>query len=93
MFNVASKQEQSMLNARSYFAVPTGAASEWPSGVVVPADVSTFYTVTVATTTTTFTITATPIGPQLANDTACGTLTLRSTGQKERSGTAATCWG
>ncbi|MGZ5886984.1 MAG: type IV pilin protein [Ramlibacter sp.] len=92
MLNTASKEEQYILNARSYFSVPTGAASEWPAGTVVPADVSTFYTVTVATTSTTFAITAAPKPPQSTNDSACGTLTYNNAGQKGQSGTSATCW-
>jgi len=92
MVNTANKEEQYMLNARSYFSVPTGAASEWPSGTAAPADVSALYTVTVATTTTTFTITAAPKPPQDTNDSACGTLTYNNAGAKGRSGTAGNCW-
>ena len=94
MFNVANKQEQYMLNSRTYFAAATGSAAEWTAaGITVPTDVSTFYTVKVTTTATSFTITATPVGTQLANDTACGTLTLNNTGAKTSSGTSSTCWG
>lgn len=70
---------------------------------------STFYTLSFGEdepTSTTFLLEAEPVGPQLANDTACGTLSIDSTGVKcilggtkcSDSGTAATrqavdnCW-
>jgi type IV pilus assembly protein PilE len=42
----------------------------------------------------TYTVTATPVGAQLARDTACGTLTLNQTGARTKSGTSDldTCW-
>lgn len=42
----------------------------------------------------TYTVTATPIGPQLANDTRCGTLTINQAGTRTESGTGtvADCW-
>jgi type IV pilus assembly protein PilE len=42
----------------------------------------------------TYTITATPVGAQLARDTACGTLTLNQAGARTKSGTSDldTCW-
>jgi type IV pilus assembly protein PilE len=42
----------------------------------------------------TYTVRATPIGPQLANDTQCGTLTLTHTGARGETGSAdeAYCW-
>ena len=92
MFNVANKQEQYMLNSRTYFAAAN--ATDWgTAGITVPADVSNFYNVTVTTTATSFLVTATPTGPQLENDTACGTLTLDNKGAKTSSGTSSTCWG
>lgn len=93
MYAVANKQEQYILNARTY-------ANDLTSlNIAVPAEVSPNYTVTVtanmAATPPSYTVTATPIGSQLSRDTKCGTLTLDSTGAKTKSGTAATdaeCW-
>lgn len=101
MYTVASKQEQSMLNARSYFSVATGTAAEWIAPTVsmtVPQEVSNNYTVTVAkddaATPPTYTVTATPKGGQATNDTKCAIITLNNTGTKTKSGSAslADCW-
>jgi type IV pilus assembly protein PilE len=100
MMTVANRQEQTMLNARSYFAIATGTAAEWTAAkLTLPAEVSGNYTVTVAADNTatppTFTVTATPSGTQAAKDTKCGTLTLDQTGTRTKSGTAASysdCW-
>ena len=99
MMTVTSKQEQSMLNARQYFAVATGTPAEWTAvSMAVPSEVSGVYTVTVqannASTPPTYTVTAAPIGAQLSADTKCGTLTLTREGVKGKSGTAsvADCW-
>jgi type IV pilus assembly protein PilE len=97
MFQVSSRQEQTMLNARSYFAVATGVASEWTAAsMTVPNEVSPNYTVTVSKTDTppTYMVTATPKGSQLANDTKCGNLTLDNIGTKGISGTStiSECW-
>lgn len=104
MFNVANKQEQFMLNSRSYFSVATGSAAEWSAvSIAVPAEVTPHYTVTVAATNVvgaapTYTVSAAPIGVQLSRDTAnnpkCGTLTLTHSGVKGKSGAASVseCW-
>ncbi|HYF20454.1 MAG TPA: type IV pilin protein [Ramlibacter sp.] len=97
MMNVNSKQEQHMLNARSYFSITTGTSAQWTAvGVNLPSDVSNNYTVTVAAdnaaTPPTYTITATPKSPQSTNDARCGTLTLTNTGVKGKSGSATDCW-
>ena len=96
MFTVSNRQEQAMLNARSYFAVPTGTPAEWTGvSVVVPADVSVNYTFTVASSTApAYTVTAAPIDPQASRDAKCGTLTLTHTGVKGKSGPASVsdCW-
>jgi type IV pilus assembly protein PilE len=102
MYSVANKQEQYMLDARTY----AGALSEL--NVSVPTEVSSKYTITlrctmpVATGTCTaavgtpaYVITGTPIGTQLANDAKCGTLTLNQLGTKTEGGTASSaseCW-
>jgi len=100
MYTVANRQEQAMLNARSYFSVATGTTAEWTAvKVTVPKDVSDVYTITVAAnnaaTPPTYTVTATPGAAQASKDTKCGTLTLTQDGTKGKSGTAATvtdCW-
>lgn len=100
MFTVANRQEQSMLNARSYFAVATGSAAEWTAAsITVPAEVQANYVLTVASnnadTPPTYTITATPSGAQAQRDTKCAKLTLTQAGVKGKSGTApavSACW-
>ena len=98
MQTVASKQEQSMLNARSYFSAST--AAQWSTAnSPVPNDVSTDYAMSVAAVNTagvppSYTITAAPQGRQAINDAKCGILTLTNDGTKGRSGSAsvAECW-
>lgn len=96
MFTISNRQEQAMLNARSYFSVPAGTATEWAAvSVVVPADVSANYTLTVASSTSpSYTVTAAPLGTQASGDAKCGTLTLTHTGVKGKSGAASVseCW-
>jgi type IV pilus assembly protein PilE len=99
MFTVSSRQEQSMLNARSYFAVATGATPEWTAASMsVPAEVSANYTLTVASnnaaTPPSYTVTAAPQAGQASKDAKCGTLTLTNTGAKGVSGTSTVseCW-
>lgn len=99
MLTVSSRQEQSMLNARSYFSVAAGTAAQWTAAsMTVPAEVSANYTVTVAADNTVappiYTVTATPQTAQASNDTKCGTLTLTDTGAKGRTGTSTVleCW-
>lgn len=98
MLTVANRQQQSMLNARQYFAVAN--AGEWTTNanMSVPAEVSSHYTVTVAAnnaaTPPTFTVTATPSGAQATNDAKCGNLTYDQAGTKGVTGTGgvASCW-
>lgn len=101
MYTVANRQEQSMLNARSYFSVATGTAAEWTAvSITVPAEVQANYVITVASDNTagappTYTITATPSGVQAQRDTKCANLTLAQDGAKGKSGTApsvSACW-
>jgi type IV pilus assembly protein PilE len=100
MYTVGNKQEQGMLNARSYFSVADGTAAQWTAAaaMTVPTEVSEDYTVTVAAnnagTPPTYTVTATPKTAQASKDAACGTLTLTNTGTKGISGTStvAECW-
>lgn len=105
MFSVNNKQEQYMLDSRSYAGGATALAD---LSLTVPVEVSSKYTISVACTmptavgnctalagAPTYLITGTPIGVQLRNDTKCGTLTLSNLGVKTESGTAASfsdCW-
>ncbi|MEZ0306933.1 MAG: type IV pilin protein [Ramlibacter sp.] len=97
MATVANKQEAAILNARTYFSIPSGAASEWTAvSVALPTEVQANYTVTVvASGSPSYTVTAVPTGKQAVNDTRCGTLTLTHTGVKGKTGTApavSDCW-
>jgi type IV pilus assembly protein PilE len=97
MQNVASKQEQYMLNARSYHPTVSGSSTDLsPLGVVVSSEVSANYTVTVvsdnAATPPNFYVEAVPNVRQASNDSRCGTLRLTSTAAKTASGGGADCW-
>ena len=98
MVSVAAREEQSMLNSRSYFAIATGATAEWTAvNITVPADVGSNYTVTVtannAATPPSYTVTAVPQGNQANNDKQCGTVTYTQAGVKGASlGSVANCW-
>jgi type IV pilus assembly protein PilE len=96
MFELANRQEQHLMDARSYFC-STGQVCTHVIAVTVPADIVNDYGVVVAAPATTgrptYTITATPMGSQLIGDTKCGTLTLDHTGLKSASaGTEKECW-
>jgi type IV pilus assembly protein PilE len=103
MQGIVSKQEQHMLNARSYFPPGAAAASNAVAaeitaalGVSLPNDVLSNYTITVnsdnSLTPPIHSVTAAPKNGQQNADATCGTLTLRSTGAKEASGGGAGCW-
>jgi type IV pilus assembly protein PilE len=80
MMEVANKQQQFLLDSRTY-AATTAALSLTP-----PNEVSGYYTFTIATGATppSYTITATPAGAQLPD----GPLTLDNLGAKTRNGVA-----
>ena len=90
MQTAASRQEQYMLNARSY------ATSLADLKVAVSPEVASAYDFTVtadsAATPPTYSFTATPKGAQIGNDSKCGTLTLDNTGAKTASGGGTDCW-
>lgn len=93
MYQVASRQEQIMLDSRAY------AANLAATNLTLPADLTGKYTVTVTADATTtppsYLITAEPQGGQATRDTQCATLTLNSAGVKTESGTATSateCW-
>lgn len=93
---VGNRQEQYFLDARRYFPIATGSASDWSAvGVVVPSDVNSNYTITVSCSlpaaaggctalagTPTYTVTATAKPVQATSDTRCPVMTLTSTGTK-----------
>lgn len=92
----ASRQEQYMLNARSYY--PAGAASSTdlsPLGVAVSSEVAGSYDITVTADNTvappTFSIQAAPKAGQASADSQCGTLTLDHTGAKGAASSTG-CW-
>ena len=90
MLELSNLEQRYLLDARSY--APNLAALNYPP----PSNVSSNYSFTAVpkagTTPPGFTITATPIGSQLARDTACGTLTIDEAGVKGTSTGAAGCW-
>lgn len=86
MLDVAGLQERYRLDNRAY----TNDLNAL--GVQAPPEVSSHYTIAVVLVASGYTITATPTGGQLAADTACGSLTLTSTGTKSASGGGASCW-
>jgi type IV pilus assembly protein PilE len=99
MVTVANRQEQAMLNSRSYFAIAAGTAAQWTAvNMAVPGEITNDYTVTVAAdnaaTPPTYTVTAAPQGRQAINDVKCGSLTYSQTGTKGITGasTVANCW-
>jgi type IV pilus assembly protein PilE len=97
MQNVASKQEQYMLNARTFYPPVSGSTTDLsPLGVVVGNEVATNYTVTVvsdnAATPPSFYVEAVPKTAQATNDSRCGTLRLTNTAAKTASGGSADCW-
>ena len=92
MLEVASRQEQYLLDARRY-------ADDMPTlGMSTPSEMASYYSVTTSATNATppltYTVTATPRGSQLSQDTKCGTLTYNQAGAKGKSGTGsvADCW-
>lgn len=81
---VASRQQQYLLNRRTY-----GSLADL--GITVPADVARSYTVTVPTATAAaFVVQAAPVGGQTAD--ACGTLNVDQNGTRSASTGAPRCW-
>lgn len=102
MLKAANREEQIMLDMRSYVAVAASTSNANfsaapPTGINmgVPPDVTRYYSIVIAVPSAgAYTITATPIGSQLTDDTRCGTLGLDQTGNKTVTGTqpASACW-
>lgn len=92
MLELSNLQQRYLLDARIY-ATSTGALNYPP-----PSNVASNYefgintTPKAGTTLPAFKITASPIGAQLARDTACASLTIDEAGTKGASTGAAGCW-
>lgn len=95
MHTVANKQEQYVLDRRSYASTLTAL------NVTVPSDVLQNYTITTATPNPlipasplpSYLVTGTPLPAQAAGDVKCGILYLDSTGLKSTStGATSGCW-
>lgn len=83
----AQRVERFRTTTMSYAGAPAPAACT--------ADLNGFYTFGWQggnPTATTFAIAATPVGRQLAKDTACGTLTINQVGARGSAGSEAECW-
>ena len=90
MHTAVSKQEQYMLNARSF------TSTFGDLQVKVPPEVSNNYTLTTtadnAATPPTYYVEAAPTGGQATADSRCGTLRLTNAGVKTASGGGTDCW-
>jgi type IV pilus assembly protein PilE len=90
--DLLGRQQQFLLDRRTYATSITAAAADDGLGVAIPASVANFYGVRLVASTVappTFTVTLTPTGRQVAD--ACGTLTLDQAGVKTASGSGP-CW-
>lgn len=93
ILSVANKQEQYMLDARSY----TATLGSGGLGMATPSDVSKNYTVSisgVAAAPPAYTVVAAPTGGQATDDTKCGSVSINQAGTKAitGTGTVAECW-
>ncbi len=84
LMEVASRQQQFLLDTRSYATLSTLTSST--VGMVINSSVTKYYTITVDNTASAFTATAAPLGSQAAD--TCGSLILTNTGAKS----PITCW-
>jgi type IV pilus assembly protein PilE len=92
MSEVVARQQHFLLDRRAYSASITDAPASGGLGMTIPANVSTYYTVTlpaVGNSPPTFSVQAAPIGSQTSD--TCGTLTINQAGQKTATGTGS-CW-
>lgn len=83
MMDLANREQQYLLDARSY---ATGSSALASLNMSLPSDVTTYYTISIAAgaATPSYVITATPQGPQVPD----GNLTLDSDGNKTLNGAA-----
>jgi type IV pilus assembly protein PilE len=92
MSEVVMRQQHFLLDRRAYATSITSATSAGGLGMTIPASISSYYTVTVATNNAappSFTVTAAPTGAQTSD--RCGSLSLTSTGVRSYTGTGS-CW-
>jgi type IV pilus assembly protein PilE len=94
MMDVVARQQQFLLDRRTYASSITETPALNGLGVPVPASVSTYYGAPVMVTNNanpppTFVLTLTPIGDQASDK--CRALSITEAGQKSASGTG-TCW-
>jgi type IV pilus assembly protein PilE len=100
IYQITDRQEQFFLDNRSYaanltalgFAADTMALDR--NGQITDAsDTERTYTFDLTNTSaTTYTVSIAPQLAQASHDSACGTLTLTHTGNRDNSGTATNCW-
>jgi type IV pilus assembly protein PilE len=84
LMEVASREQQFLLDTRSYATLSTLTSST--VGMVINSSVQRYYTLSVTTGTGSFTATAAPLGSQAVD--TCGSLSLTNTGAKS----PITCW-
>jgi type IV pilus assembly protein PilE len=93
MSEVAARQQHFLLDRRTYATDITASPADGGLGMTIPANVSTYYTVTLDPPTAppppNFMVRARPIGSQAGEP--CGVLTLNQAGQKTATGTGS-CW-
>lgn len=92
MMDVVARQQQFLLDRRTYATSVTAAAADNGLGLTLPSSVSAYYTVLSLDVTTGpmgFTLTLRPTGSQQAD--SCGDLTINQSGTKSASGSG-TCW-
>lgn len=93
MYEVAARQQHYLVDRRAYATGITETLASGGLGMAIPATVSLYYTVTLATSNTasppTFTVTAVPNASQAQEK--CQTLTLNQQGARTASGSG-TCW-
>ena len=93
MLDVVARQQHFLLDRRTFAVSITAAPASNGLGLTIPASVSSFYTVTIATINTasppSFVVTAAPSGSQAGEK--CGTLTIDQRGVRGVTGTG-TCW-
>ncbi|MES2992547.1 MAG: type IV pilin protein [Pseudomonadota bacterium] len=95
MSDVVARQQHFLLDRRAYAVSITGAPSANGLGMTIPANVSSFYTITFSPATDntasppSFTVQGTPIGSQSADK--CAVLSIDQRGVKSATGTGS-CW-
>ena len=96
MQEVAGKEERYLLDNRQYASGANALKTLFNSATdPTPSNGSGTYKVSVADDSATgpgYKITASPIGSQQTDDTACGSVTLDSKGTKGQSGSGTRCW-